>query len=53
MTWDQKNNSVATSGKLLYCTKEDEKFTKRIITGNETWVYGGYFYVETKMQSLK
>jgi hypothetical protein len=28
---------------------EDENFLKRIITGDETWVYG--YNVETKMQS--
>jgi hypothetical protein len=34
---------------LLDRTTEDENFLKRIITGNETWVYG--YDVETKMQS--
>jgi hypothetical protein len=30
-------------------TSEDENFLKRIITGDETWVYG--YDVETKIQS--
>jgi hypothetical protein len=46
---DQRDSRVVTHQELLDCASEDENFLKRIITGNETWVYG--YDVETKTQS--
>jgi hypothetical protein len=49
LTQDQRESCVAICQELLDCTEEDKNFLKRIITSNETWVYG--HDVETKMQS--
>jgi transposase len=49
LTQDQRDSRVAICQDLLDRASEDENFLKRIITGDETWVYG--YDVETKMQS--
>jgi hypothetical protein len=50
LTQDQRDSRVAIcQEELLYRASEDENFLKRIITGDETCVYG--YDVETKMQS--
>jgi len=46
---DQKENRVEISQELLANASGNENFLKKIITGDETWVYGND--VETKMQS--
>jgi hypothetical protein len=51
LTHDQRDRHIAICQELLDCASEDENCLKRIITGNETWVYG--YDVETKMQSSK
>ena len=49
LTDDQKENHVEISQELLASANGNENFLKKIITGDETWVYG--YDVETKMQS--
>jgi hypothetical protein len=49
LTQDQRDGLVAISQELLDPASEDENFLKRIIIGNETWVYG--YNAETKIQS--
>jgi len=49
LTDNQKENRVVISQKLLANGNGNENFLKKIITGDETWVYG--YDVETKMQS--
>jgi hypothetical protein len=49
LTQDQRDSSIAICQELLDRANKDENFLKRIITGDETWVYG--YDVETKMQS--
>ena len=49
LTDDQKENRVEISQELLAKANGNENFLKKIITGDETWVYG--YDVETKMQS--
>jgi hypothetical protein len=49
LTQDQRESHVAICQELSNCASEDENFLKRIITGDETWVYG--YDVQTKMQS--
>jgi len=46
---DQKENRVEISQELLANANGNENFLKKIITGDETSVYG--YDVETKMQS--
>jgi hypothetical protein len=46
---DQRDSCIAICQELLDHTSKQENFLKRIITGDETWVYG--YDVETKMQS--
>ena len=48
---DQKENRVEISQELLANANGDKNFLKKIITGDETWVYG--YDVETKMQSTQ
>ena len=49
LTEDQKDNRVEISQELLANANGNENFLKKIITGDETWVYG--YDVETKLQS--
>ena len=49
MTDDQKANRVRVCRELLDRSNEDENFLSRIITGDESWVYG--YDIETKVQS--
>jgi predicted DNA-binding protein YlxM (UPF0122 family) len=49
LTQHQRDSQTAICHELLDRANEDENFLKRIITGNETWVYG--YDAETKMQS--
>jgi len=51
LTDDQKENRVEISQELLANANGDKNFLKKIITGDETWVYG--YDVETKMQSTQ
>jgi hypothetical protein len=48
-TQDQGDSRIAICQEVLDYASEDEHFLKRIITGDETCVYG--YNVETKMQS--
>jgi len=47
LTDDQKENHVEISQELLANANSNENFLNKIITGDETWVYG--YDVETKM----
>jgi hypothetical protein len=47
VTQDQRDSCIAICQELLDHASKDENFLKRIITSNETWVYG--YDVETKM----
>jgi hypothetical protein len=49
LTHNQGDSRVAICQELLDLASEYENFLKRIITSNETWVYG--YDVEKKMQS--
>jgi hypothetical protein len=49
LTQDQRESCTAIFQELLDPASEDDNFLKRIIIGDETWVYG--YNVETKMQS--
>lgn len=49
LTEDQKGHRVVCSEELLEQATNDDNFLKRIITGDETWVFG--YDVETKVQS--
>lgn len=49
MTDDQKACRIHTCQELLERSEEDENFLSRIITGDESWVYG--YDIETKVQS--
>jgi hypothetical protein len=49
LTQDQRDSRAAICQELLDHASNDENFLKRIITGDETWVYG--YDVEMKMQS--
>jgi hypothetical protein len=40
LTQDERDSRVPICQELLGLASEDEIFLKRIITGNETWVYG-------------
>jgi len=40
LTDDQKENHVEISQELLSSTNGKENFLKKIITGDEMWVYG-------------
>jgi hypothetical protein len=40
LTDDQKENHVEISQELLVSINGKENFLKKIITGDETWVYG-------------
>jgi hypothetical protein len=46
---DRRASRAVVSQKLLDLASEDDNILKRIITSDETWVYG--YDVETKMQS--
>jgi hypothetical protein len=50
-TGSERESCVNICQELLDHTSENENFLKRIITGNETWVYG--YDVKMKMQSLQ
>jgi hypothetical protein len=49
LTQDQRDSCVAICQELLDRASEDENFLKRIMTNNETWVYG--YNMEMKMYS--
>lgn len=49
LTADQKEARLAAATDLLECADSDPRFLDRIITGDETWVYG--YDPETKVQS--
>lgn len=49
MTDEQKAHRVDVCRQLLEQSNGDETFLQRIITGDETWVYG--YDIETKVQS--
>jgi hypothetical protein len=49
LTENRGESRAAICQGLLNLTSKGENFLKRIITGDETWVYG--YNVETKMQS--
>ena len=49
MTSDQQAHHVQVCQDLLDHSKNDKKFLSKIITGDESWVYG--YDVETKVQS--
>jgi len=51
MSQDQKDNRVTICQEFLDHANDDDMFTRQIITGDETWVYG--YDVETKVQSLQ
>ena len=48
-TDDQKENRIEISQELFANANGNENFLKKIITGDERWVYG--YGVETKMRS--
>ena len=49
MTSDQQAHHVQVCQDLLDHSENDKEFLSKIITGNESWVYG--YDVETKVQS--
>jgi hypothetical protein len=49
LTQDQIASRVVIGQELFDRASEDENLLKRIITGDETWVYG--YGVKTEMQS--
>lgn len=51
LTEDQKGHRVLCSEELLEQATNDENFLKRIITGDETWVFG--YDVETKVITME
>ena len=51
MTSDQQAHRVQVCQDLLDHSENDKKFLSKIITGDESWVYG--YDVETKVQSSR
>ncbi|UYV67907.1 hypothetical protein LAZ67_5002466 [Cordylochernes scorpioides] len=51
LTFDQKNAWKETASLNLEATTDDTELLKRVITGNETWIYG--FDSETTQQASK
>lgn len=49
LNFDQKNNRMNIAQELLNDVNDDPSLLERVITGDETWVYG--YDVETKAQS--
>ncbi len=49
LNFDQKNNRMNIAQQLLNDVNDDRSLLERVITGDETWVYG--YDVETKAQS--
>ncbi|UYV78335.1 BCHE [Cordylochernes scorpioides] len=49
LTFDQKNARKEAASLNLEATTDDPKFLKRVITGDETWIYG--FDSETTQQT--
>ena len=49
LNFDQKNRRMSIAQELLNDVNDDPDLLKRVITGDETWVYG--YDVETKAQS--
>ncbi|UYV78890.1 hypothetical protein LAZ67_17000157 [Cordylochernes scorpioides] len=49
MTFDQKNSRKETASLNLEATTDDPELLKRVITGDETWIYG--FDSETTQQA--
>jgi hypothetical protein len=49
LTQDQRDSCIAVCQELLDRTSEDENFLKRIVSDDETWVYG--YDAEMQMQS--
>jgi hypothetical protein len=48
-TGSERDSRFSLCHELLNRASEDENFLKRILTSDETWVYG--YDAETKMQS--
>ncbi|XP_014476037.1 PREDICTED: putative uncharacterized protein FLJ37770, partial [Dinoponera quadriceps] len=49
LNFDQKQHRIKISGELLDSVRDDPNLLQRVITGDESWVYG--YDVETKVQS--
>ena len=49
LTDDQKQARLSACTDLLQCVEEEPSFLNKVITGDETWVYG--YDPETKVQS--
>ncbi|XP_011874818.1 PREDICTED: putative uncharacterized protein FLJ37770 [Vollenhovia emeryi] len=49
LTFDQKQHRINTATELLNSVRDDPNLLQRVITGDESWVYG--YDVETKAQS--
>lgn len=49
LNFDQKNRRMSLAQEMLNEVNDDPDFLKRVITGDESWVYG--YDVETKAQS--
>ena len=49
LNFDEKNRRMTIAQEMLNEVNEDPDFLKRVITGDESWVYG--YDVETKAQS--
>jgi len=49
LTFEQKSIRQSISEDMLLRVNSDDTFLKRIITGDETWVYG--YDIKTKKQS--
>ena len=51
LNFDQKNRRMTIAQEMFNEVNEDPDFLKRVITGDESWVYG--YDVETKAQSFQ
>ncbi|EFN70230.1 hypothetical protein EAG_12167, partial [Camponotus floridanus] len=51
LNFDQKQRRVDIAQELLNAVNDDPDLLKRVITGNESWVYG--YDVETKANYTK
>ena len=50
LNFDQKQHRMNIAQELLNEVNDDPELIKRVITSDETWVYG--YDIETKVQSL-